>query len=361
MDGHELYALVERYHGLGVHRAGTDIDVATSDWYESELEHRDLVVERDLVAFDRYDWSSTLTADGQPIDHVPFFYEWTGEIDTTDVRLVTADAHAGGRDGDLDDALDADRAVVIATEHPDGSLVAVNREPHDHGGGPTVLVAGRDGDRLDRADQVRLTMRAALEPATTTNLVARTRHRRGAPLLITTPLTGWFGCAGERGTGAAVLLDLVERFADRHLLVIATGGHELDYLGVRSWVPRCDEPIRAIVHVGASVAVDQPTESGERELIASRLAMTDLAGPAADRIGAALEPASFIFRPDTDGWLGESEVFCALGVPMLSFTGSGVDFHTPDDTPERATSPDALATVAAAIAHAVDELWRSTA
>ena len=31
-----------------------------------------------------------------------------------------------------------------------------------------------------------------------------------APLMITTPLSGWFRCAGERGPGIAILLALVE-------------------------------------------------------------------------------------------------------------------------------------------------------
>ena len=33
-----------------------------------------------------------LTADGVEVDHLPFFYEWTGSIDTTDVEVVLADA-----------------------------------------------------------------------------------------------------------------------------------------------------------------------------------------------------------------------------------------------------------------------------
>ena len=361
MDGRTLYEIVERYHDFGVHRAGTANDQATAAWYTDELEARGLTVEALPVAFDRYVASSTLTADGEAVDHLPLFYEWTGQIETTDVGVVAADAHAGGRDGDLDHALHASAAAtVIATEHPEGSLVAVNREPHDHAGGPTLLIAGADFDRAHAAKEVRVSVSATLEPATTTNLVGRNGGSDRAPLLLTTPLTGWFGCAGERGTGAAVLLDLVERFTDQPLLVLATGGHELDYLGVRTWVPTVAEPIGAIAHIGASVAVDAPADDGSRQLIPTRLAMTDQRGAVAAAIERALAPAAFTYRPETSGWLGESEVFCDLEVPMISFTGSGIDFHTPEDTPERSTSPDALATTAAAIGDAVEELWRST-
>lgn len=362
MSGEDLYAVVEHYHRLGIHRAGSPADRATVDWYAAELTRRGLTVAEDPVAFDRYVTDSSLLADDEPIEHLPLFYEWTGHTDTEDVHVVAADAKAGGRDDDLADVLANEHdAVVIATQHPEGSLVAVNRKPHDHRGAPTVLVADRDAGRLAGAGRVRLTMTAQLEPASTTNLIARSAAAPDEPpLLLTTPLTGWFGCAGERGTGVAVLLDLVERFADRPLLVLATGGHELDYLGIRSWVDRTGEQLRGIIHVGASVAVDVPSPTG-RELIATRLAMTDLSGGTATRIEAALRPAAFIFRPDTATWLGESEVLCELDVPMLSFTGSGVDFHTPEDTPERATSPAALATVASAIGDAGEALLDATA
>ncbi|MEM8708154.1 MAG: hypothetical protein AAGE98_16950, partial [Actinomycetota bacterium] len=134
------------------------------------------------------------------------------------------------------------------------------------------------------------------------------------------------------------------------------GGHELDYLGVRQWVASTNERPRAIVHVGASVAVDEATDAGDRRLIPTRLAMTDADGTTADRVADALAPAAFIFRPGTESWLGESEVFCDMGVPMLSFTGSGIDFHTPEDTASRATSPASLELTAAAIGDAVDAL-----
>ena len=221
MQGEELRHIVETYERFGIHRAGTDVDRAVVDWMEGRFAALGLSTTRIDAPFDRYVTESTLTADGVEIDHLPFFYEWTGSIDTTDVEVVLADAHAGGRDHDLDHTTDAaaTAALVIATEHPDGSLVAVNREARAHDGRPTVLVAGRDHARLNAADTVRLRLDAWIEPALTTNLEAR-NDLEGPPLLITTPLTGWFGCAGERGTGVAVLLDLVERFADRPLLVL---------------------------------------------------------------------------------------------------------------------------------------------
>ncbi|MEM8706226.1 MAG: hypothetical protein AAGE98_07205 [Actinomycetota bacterium] len=361
MNGAQLYEIVEAYERLGIHRAASDVDRATIDWVDALLESRGLTTTRIAAPFDRYATSSSLIADGVEIEHLPFFYEWIGSVDTTDVEVVLADAHAGGRDGDLDDTTNAAGrdALIVATEHPEGSLVAVNREARLRDGRPTVLVAGRDHDRLAAASRVHLQLDARIESAATTNLEAR-NGIAGEPILLTTPLTGWFGCAGERGTGLAVLLDLVERFADLPLLVLATGGHELDYLGVRQWVASTTEQPRAIVHVGASVAVDTPDDDGVRRLVATRLAMTDAGGDTAARIGAALEPAAFVYHSQTDRWIGESEVFCEMARPMLSFTGSGIDFHTPEDTASRVTSPASLELVATAIGDAVDALLDRT-
>ena len=108
-----------------------------------------------------------------------------------------------------------------------------------------------------------------------------------------------------------------------------------------------------MIHVGASIAVDEPADG--RHLIPTRLAMTDASGETAERIRAALEPAAFIFRPETESWLGES-VFCDLDVPMLSFTGSGIAFHTPEDTTAQVTSAASLTLVAGAVANAVGAL-----
>ena len=88
MDGDELYALVEAYERLGIHRAGTQTDRATFDWYEQHLRALGLSTERSVVPFDRYVYESELTADGEPVEHLPLFYEWTGSVDTTDVALI---------------------------------------------------------------------------------------------------------------------------------------------------------------------------------------------------------------------------------------------------------------------------------
>ena len=93
MQGEELRHIVETYERFGIHRAGTDVDRAVVDWMEGRFAALGLSTTRIDAPFDRYVTDSTLTADGVEVDHLPFFYEWTGSIDTTDVCLLyTSDA-----------------------------------------------------------------------------------------------------------------------------------------------------------------------------------------------------------------------------------------------------------------------------
>ena len=92
-----------------------------------------------------------------------------------------------------------------------------------------------------RYDVVRLRLRAGLVPGRTANIEVG-NGQPGRRLVLTTPLNGWFGAAGERGAGITVLRHVAERLADRPLTVVATGGHELGCLGAYAWVDRCTEP-----------------------------------------------------------------------------------------------------------------------
>lgn len=372
MDGDRLYALVERYDALGIHRTGGPADRPTAAWVGDELQALGLSVELVDVPFERDVIESTFTVDGEPIEHLVVPYEWSGSLDTEDITLVRFDASHGGVAQPLDDAIaelhEPGKPLVLATGDHDADLRAINRRIHPGSGVPTVLIAGRDFDRA-AGGVTRLRIDAARTPARTTNVFATTpRAAAGEPaLIISTPLNGWFRCAGERGTGVAVLLDLVERFAEQPVLVAATGGHELAYFGVRHWVDQVlagEGPERAmgvnqlagVIHVGASIAVEDHEADPPRPLSTNRLAMTTAAGDAAAPIVTALETANYSVAIGAESWLGESEVFADLDLPMLSLTGAGHDFHTPSDTPERATSPHGLATAADAIATATAHL-----
>lgn len=353
--GEDLYRIVCEYAALGHHRSGTDRDTATTEWFAEFMSDLGDVTTAP-VEFDRYEASSELTVDGRPLEHLPLYYEFTGDVDTSDVAVRRFDPLGGGFPDVADELIEQTRragreALAIATDHPEGELVAINRElAASRSGLPTVLVAGCHYDTL-ASSAVRLRLTAGLVAGRTANIEV-SNGQPGRRLVLTTPLNGWFGAAGERGTGIAVLRHVAERLADRPLTVVATGGHELGYMGAYAWVDRCTEPPACVAHIGASLAVETAVGGGCR-LIDSRIAMTTLGESAARGVAAALDGAGITLRCDSDMWLGEGEAWSLLGVPVLSTTGAGPDFHTPSDIPERATSPGALATVADAAHRAV--------
>lgn len=366
LDGPALFRIVENYWALGDHRSGSLVERTTADWMAAMLGERGLEVTTETEAYERWVAAAELTVsrhDGEreTIDCLALADGWTGDIETDEVDVVASDPQSGGFPDVVRTPVDqaialGGEAAVLVTEHPNGSLVGINRAPESPGGShPVVLAAGRDLQAL-RSGTVSLRMDARLEPGEIITVVARTPAGMSAPtppLILTTPLTGWFGCAGERGTGLAVLLALVERFRHRNLLVVATGGHELSYLGAHRWVGiHPDAEALAIVHVGASVAVIDPTG----ELVETRLAMTSLDERRTAPLAAALAPIGLEPQPATTGWIGEGEAWSRLGAPMMSTTGAGIDFHTPEDTPARATSPQALARVATAMGDATEAL-----
>lgn len=356
--GDDLYALVEAYTALGDHRTGTFVDAQTATWLAQALADRGLVVEERPVPFDRWVATSKVTAGGIEIEHLAVPYEFTGVLETDEVHVGSFDPASGGfpelLDEQIESALGAGaRATVLATEHANGSLVGINRVYGSQPSGmPTMLIACRDFERTS-AGPVEVSIEARLVPGKTTNVVAASPGSGKRPVLLTTPLTGWFGCAGERATGIAVLLHLVERFADEPLLVVATGGHELHWFGVERWIGEASAVPEAVVHVGASVAVEEDDPDGGRRLAGSRLAMTSIPEIDTPTVAAALEPARLALYPGAERWIGEGQAWATMSVPLLSLSGAGVDFHTPEDTPERVTSPDSLAIAAEAIGDAV--------
>ena len=86
------------------------------------------------------------------------------------------------------------------------------------------------------------------------------------------------------------------------------------------------------------MACDASDRTGRRRLVTTRIARTDVGGPTADAMGAALATAAYRFEASTASWGGESEVLCELGAPMLSVTGAGAAFHTPEDVTADAVS-----------------------
>jgi hypothetical protein len=343
------WTLVETYASFGDQRTGTEADTAVAAWLAGELSSRGAEVRCETWDVPLFDASWSVTVDGTPVTSLPVFYEAVG--DTVSDRPLCAvappdgPADLHGLERLMTEARRTGAGAVVAASG-NGRVHAVNRRPVLGSGVPVLCVAELPAPGAT----VRVSHRAELRTGQACDLVATVPGPTDAPpLLITTPRNGWFRCAGERGTGIALVLGLIERLAGTvPLTVIATGGHELGNLGAHATLRRGVGPVRGVLHVGASVAAGEPDGHGELKLTSGlRLATRGIDAPAGAIAG------------DDQGWWGEAAVWAALDAPLVSLAGSFPLFHTPDDVPGRATSPALLEQQADVLDDLVDRLLRS--
>lgn len=282
-----------RYVKFGIKRAGGPGDTACGEWLAGELEAAGYKVERQTFSAPFFEERQTeLSIPGtiapvyaQPIV-IPtgpqglvgplvrvdgagrFSGSMEGAIALVDLAhgrwssLLTpaakgpiAAAFAGGA-----------RAVVAITNGPTGKLIALNadgRAPMFKG--PVALIAPDQADPFLAAAFQRTQARLVLDgkggqrPAF--NFVGRLDRGKGRWLAISTPRSGWFTCAAERGPGIAVWLHLARWAAkalpDHDLALVCNTGHEYEYLGAAEAMKAIAPPpalTRFWLHLGANVA-----------------------------------------------------------------------------------------------------------
>jgi len=158
------------------------------------------------------------------------------------------------------------RVAVVITNGPTGKVIALNA---DGGGtmfaGPVGLMAPADAApflagamRHERAT-VTLTGKGGRRSAF--NVVGRIDRGKGRWVVVSTPRSGWFCCAGERGGGIAAWLHLARwapaALPDHDLAFVSNSGHEYENLGaevsLRAVAPR-PAVTRFWLHLGANLA-----------------------------------------------------------------------------------------------------------
>jgi hypothetical protein len=238
---------------------------------------------------------------------------------------------------------------------------------------PTLSFGAADAERLRRSIgrdvTVRLTGRMD-NAARARNIVGRLERRRDAEwIVISTPSSGWFTCAGERGPGIAILLALAEWAVARpdglNYLFVGTSGHELDFLGARLFhgahLAPPPERTRAWLHLGASIA----TPPWEHVGGVWRPTATVTTGTlqASEELASILRDAFRdlpMYALRTDIRLGEFRNLVDHGYRGLGVVGgSNPWFHVPRDTPDT-VAPATLSAVTRATARALEDVERWT-
>lgn len=289
VDAAWLQAVLERYAGFGIKASGGDGDERCGAWLEQTLQGWGYACERHEFQVPFFEASALSLSAGsarasvipqaivQPtgpagisgplrlasahedltgsIALIPLpFRRWGGIVDPQVARPV-ADALKRGA-----------HTVVVITTGPTGEAVALNA-PADKAmfGRPVAILAPKDAQPF-------LKMAAADTASTLTvdgqggrrrawNLIGRLDRKAEKTLVLSTPRSGWFTCAGERGSGVAAWLSLAQWLARSHphvnVEVLATSGHEYTYLGGERYLhEKAPSPDRTKlwVHIGASLA-----------------------------------------------------------------------------------------------------------
>jgi len=285
----EAKRILERYHSFGDKASGGPGDEASGAWLEGELKALGYAVARQPFEAPAYEGDATLTAGSTKASVIA-----QAIVTPTPAGGVTGPLHGGDRDGGIallvlpyarwSTALGVverrvkaakGEAVVLVTMGPTGEAVALNapaeRKLFDR---PVATLAPKEAAPFlaaaAKGEAATLSMpgRSFRRPAW--NVTATLARRPGAKwLVLSTPRSGWFDCAGERGSGLAVWLMLTAWAAKAKLPVnvalVATSGHEYEYQGgelyIHNVAPKAADTA-LWVHIGANVAARDWHERG---------------------------------------------------------------------------------------------------
>ena len=392
-DVAHLQAILERYAGFGSKVAGGAGDNACGAWLEERLTTLGFTCERQAFEAPFADVrTASLSVGEHRADVLP-----QAIVAPTGPQGLTGPLRLAAAKGPLDGAIAvvvlpfrrwvslADPAVgkplsdafargaaaaVVVTTGPTGEAIALNVSAAKPGfPKPVAILAPKDAEPFLAAAEAgqgaTLVVDATSGRRPAYNLIGRLDRGAAKTLIVTTPRSGWFTCAAERGSGLAVWLSLAEWLAGEtrpvNLEFVCTSGHEYIYLGGEEYLehkaPK-PEVTRMWVHIGASAAARDwhelatlrplPSADPQRVLTATPEVIEPVRAAFKGLNGLeAVYPAD---RANAGGEL--VNVIEAGYAPAIGLYGAHRFFHTAGDD-LRCTSGDLVAPVAAAFRKAI--------
>ncbi|TAJ71931.1 MAG: hypothetical protein EPO51_12505 [Phenylobacterium sp.] len=287
----QAMGVLERYAGFGDKAAGGPGDIACGEWLEGQLKALGYACERQPFEVPAYEGEApTLSIEDAQACLIPqaivvptpgltgrLFVPNRGQGEIA--LLVLPYARWSTAKGEVERRVKAAvaagaKAAVVVTTGPTGEGLALNT-PVDKPlfDIPVGVLAPREADPFVEAAAkgatatLRMAGRSFRRPAW--NVTATLKRGAAKTLVISTPRSGWFGCVGERGSGLAAWLLLVEWAAKARLPVnlalVATSGHEYEYAGGEQFIEHlAPKPADTAlwVHLGANVAARDWHERG---------------------------------------------------------------------------------------------------
>ncbi len=163
-------------------------------------------------------------------------------------------------------------AVIIATTGPSGDALALNTPIKLDGINIPIAIIEQSGRSklISYAPQtIKFTQSGSLVNFDSYNLIGKLDKGFDKWLVVSSPRSGWFSCAGERGPGVAVWLALARHLAKSkakyNLAFISTSGHEFENFGTeilaQADLPKSDKT-QLWLHLGAGFAANDWFELG---------------------------------------------------------------------------------------------------
>ena len=378
MDQHErIGRIIQEYDEQGWHRTGTEIDHESARWLLEQARERGLDGTLETFKLSRIDPElSYIETDGHRVEGLPLFdgsftdregirgrlglLGSNAEIGLTEIETGKSDQH---ETAEAARRTDSHKALVMVTVGRRPGLVATNASSFLAPFGPPVLQVSDESRRwlaehAGRGSEARLVASVSRVSSESFNVVARLRGRDEnlAPLVITTPRSGWWHCAGERGGGIACWLEVMQAVHEarppRDVIFLATSAHELGVQGIDVFLekrPGILKEALLCLHFGASIgAAQEPnlrfsaTDDGlERRMIDA------LASVGAD----AVPPAP---RGTVVG--AESRTVVTRGARCIAMAGHNALFHLEADRWPDAVDVEAVAGFSNAFADVAAQL-----
>jgi hypothetical protein len=350
---------VAQYVEFGEHRVGTEAELKTAQWLQQRLQGLGFATQLDrfsvrtllepsaslkigdfsTTAFPQ--WLPPAQSLGQTVSSplmlfespqagpairliekpFPFAANWTPKLDALVNEAKAKNA----------------TALVLAIDHSANGLFVSNQHSHDAFPIPVILIAKRDLNNLVArlplaSGNAQLQIGGRLVDAQSINVVAK-KQGAGKAIVVSTPLTGWFQCGGERGPGIALWLHVASVLAksDRPVILLGTGSHEVGHFGMEHALahgaPKPEE-VALWVHLGASLGA---TKLDAQYQFKSPQAL--IARPTSEAFAKThLSTNLPIYVPGTKATLGEAgQVIGAGHERFVGMSGFFPGFHTPED------------------------------
>ncbi len=393
-DAAWLQGVLERFAGFGVKASGGAGDTASGAWLEGDLTALGFRCERQAFEVPYAEVrKATLAVGAQQAAVFP-----QAIVRPTGAGGVTAPLKLASAGGSLDgvialivlpmrrwvsmaegpvasaltDAFDRGAmAAVLVTTGPTGEAIALNVSATKPGfQKPVVILAPKDAGPFTvaaaKGASATLTVDADSSKRPAYNLIARLDRKSAKTLIVSTPRSGWFTCASERGAGLAVWLSLAHGLATAkanvNLEFVATSGHEYIYLGGEQYLEHhAPKPAdtHMWVHIGASAAARDWHELATLRPLPSTDAQRVLTATP-DRIECAkrafkgLNGLEAVYEANKANAGGELVNVIEAGyASAIGLYGGHRFFHTPGDD-MRCVSGELVAPVAKAFRAVID-------